>query len=569
VARRIALAAAAVALIAATPATAAPGDLDPSLGRGGIAILKGDGYLPGPTPVVRADDSVVAGVYSPTNFTPQVARVDAAGVEDASFGTGGVASFGPSVGPGGLSALVADGNSVVAAMATNSPATGNADTVLGRLRPDGSLDPAFGSGGITRIDLGADDRPSALGLATDHSLLVVGSRSVNYGSPAPFAAKVKPDGTLDPAFGGGDGVELNLGGLTSYAAGSVAMAADGSALISLVALGSQPSLVVVKLKPDGSLDSSWAGDGIAELPTPSSFSPYPGASLEMADDGSLFVVANGSSSTAGTSIAHITKLRSDGEPDPSYSGDGRVEIRADTARAAIMADGGLVIAGTVGAYYGDPGQPDIQLVRLLPDGAPDATFSGDGVVTTDIDVTGSRDSAYGVATDSRGRILVFASATAPGIADTRAVLLRYLDSPGSPDADADTRLDPDDACPERFGDLPNGCPVHSVSELTLTYERRNDDFAGAIAYGRALRCLEGALVTVKRKRPGRDPRVGRGSAYALPTTYIDEVPTYRWKVSALAPKARYYAVLAPHDVAGYGHCEGFQTPARKLRGLAR
>ena len=92
-----------------------------------------------------------------------------------------------------------------------------------------------------------------------------------------------------------------------------------------------------------------------------------------------------------------------GDLDPSFGAGGiaRAGDAVSSANAiAVQPDGRIVVAGSTA---GDPGF-DWRLVRLNPDGTPDASFGTGGVVTTDFG--GDYDIATAVALQPDGRIVV-------------------------------------------------------------------------------------------------------------------------------------------------------------------
>ena len=102
---------------------------------------------------------------------------------------------------------------------------------------------------------------------------------------------------------------------------------------------------------------------------------------EVQSDGKL-VVAGGQDHTDHSYFV-VTRYLGNGEPDPSFSGDGiaTTDFGSNEAAAAIalQPDGKIVAAGhaPVGTNLG------FALARYLPDGTLDASFDGDGKVTTD------------------------------------------------------------------------------------------------------------------------------------------------------------------------------------------
>jgi uncharacterized delta-60 repeat protein len=118
-----------------------------------------------------------------------------------------------------------------------------------------------------------------------------------------------------------------------------------------------------------------------------------------------------------------------GALDPTFGGSGFVTTPVgpgtgeDFGNAmAIQSDGKIVAVG--GADMGATGM-DFAVARYNPDGTLDSTFGGgDGIVTTPIGAGAVRDSAFAVAIQSDGKIVVAGSTGAPN--DTAVV--RYTET---------------------------------------------------------------------------------------------------------------------------------------------
>src|SRR4051812_27547114 len=113
------------------------------------------------------------------------------------------------------------------------------------------------------------------------------------------------------------------------------------------------------------------------------------------------VQADGKIVVAGSSDGNFALARYgvDGALDPSFSGDGLVTTDLggtdDGQGVAIQADGRIVVAGASGG--------DFALARYTTGGGLDPSFSGDGRQTTDF---GAADGATSVAIQSDGRIVL-------------------------------------------------------------------------------------------------------------------------------------------------------------------
>jgi uncharacterized delta-60 repeat protein len=309
---------------------------------------------------------------------------------------------------------------------------------------------------------------------------------------------------------------------------------------------------IVRLNADGSLDPGFAGDGVAELDFAG---PY---STDLAPDhlGGVYFLAGGPYDSGGPPQL-IARLDPAGVLDPAFSGDGYTFSDLSSSGAEADDQGRLVFAGST-PDLGSGHSNDVDLRRLTVSGSPDPSFSGDGRVTTDLSGVGSGDYVSGLTLDPQGRIVVNASGDGPH-------LLRYLTGAGPADRDADGVLDPDDVCPERFGQDDRGCRRFPPS-ISLAYSRRIDDFTGTIDYGPVRPCVEGAIVRLYRIRRGPDKLIGRS-----PRTG-DEPPAYpalqsgrEWGVSALRRRGRYYAAAKPRTLTDTGICAPGRSGTLKIK----
>jgi uncharacterized delta-60 repeat protein len=241
----------------------------------------------------------------------------------------------------------------------------------------GDLDPSFGEGGL--VTSGPDHSILYdLQALPDGRILAAG---VNEGAFA--VARYTPGGSLDPDFGGGDGVGLAEaappGFYDSSYASDLAVQADGKIVVAGIGQWeSNTDFVVMRFDADGMIDSSFGVDGLVTL------EGYGGSGLEIQDDGKIVVA--GSTDRRPHAILFYRLLPS-GALDKSFGKHGRKAVPAPFGRYAtpfaltLQPNGKLVAAGEADTR---DGEQHVYLLRLRPSGDPDPGFGHGGVVRTRI-----------------------------------------------------------------------------------------------------------------------------------------------------------------------------------------
>ncbi|MGE0028207.1 MAG: hypothetical protein AB7O78_04465 [Thermoleophilia bacterium] len=350
----------------------------------------------------------------------------AAGDPDPTFGTGGSAriDLGLPASAYGMD-LRPDGRILLAGIRAAGPGAGT-DGVVAQLGADGALDRTFASGtGWTKLDFDQTDRAYDVAVQPDGRLLVVGG-SAGQGLVARLSAT---DGALDPTFGGGTGwARLPIGGAVDLQ--RLVVQPDGAILgAGISAVGDVDDAVVARIRvPAGDLDPSFAGGSGRTLLDFGAEAV--GNDLALQPDGRI--VLAGALNDGPKQDLLVARLRApQGDLDPSFGGgDGwtSVDLGGDDAAAAvaIQPDGRIVAAGSAGRAGGD----DILVARFLADGQPDPSFAGDGTATMDL---GGVDIGWDVALQPDGRIVV-AGLTARDDASPGDMAVARLMPDGTPDA---------------------------------------------------------------------------------------------------------------------------------------
>ena len=204
--------------------------------------------------VIAPNGKILLGGFSgPEGGNIQVARMTAKGALDTTFGAGGIATvdfggteFGEAI------ARQADGRVLVAGRSSAGGA------VVARLRATGALDPDFGSGG--RVTLPGGGSLSAVLVQPDRNIVVAGNAS---GSAMMTVTRLKPDGSLDATFGSGGTTTVAFGSLANLLGGA-ARRPDGKIVIAGYTQDGE-DVAVARLNADGSLDATFGAAGKATV----------------------------------------------------------------------------------------------------------------------------------------------------------------------------------------------------------------------------------------------------------------------------------------------------------------
>jgi uncharacterized delta-60 repeat protein len=360
-----------------------PGDLDTSFSGDGKRTISFGGVDTANVVLVQPNGRiVVAGSTRKVSTAPSrfcVARLRSNGTLDTAFGSGGkrVISFGgDSLGESVFgAALQPDGKIVLA---------GGSDlrAAVARLNPNGSLDTTFSGDGKKTFNWAPGDfsRTQAVLVLPNGKLVVAGFSGPEGGDIQ--AARLKTNGALDTAFGTGGKARVDFGDTEfGFAA---ARQADGRIVVAGRSLGS--GAVVARLRANGTLDPDFDGDGRLMLPGGGE-----ARAVLVQPDSKIVVTGNPGLSEVTT----VTRLNPNGSPDTTFNGDGTATIDFGASGAVLQPDGKIVVAGTA--------QAGVAVARLNANGSPDATFGAAGKAAVDF---GAATSCNAVALQPNGRIVV-------------------------------------------------------------------------------------------------------------------------------------------------------------------
>lgn len=375
--------AAAVATVAAVPVLPAPAvaasgkvttDFDNARDVAEAVAIQPDGKI------------VVAGI---SNDGFALARYNADGSLDPGFGgTGRVITHFPLlVAVAHAVAVLADGRILAAGTRVIPHPTDlspHSDVVLVRYRPDGSLDPEFGTGGVVSTDIGPTDGVNDLAVQPDGRIVVAGSsRTAVFGDF--LLVRYNADGSLDAGFGTGGVVTTDFFGRPD-SAGGVSIQADGRIIAAGVAGqvvdgGTTEHFALARYEADGSLDAGFGTGG--RVFTDVAGTQDAAEEVTIQSDGRILVAGgalNFAGMPGGFADFALVRYNTDGSLDSGFGTGGRT--RTDFASGndhgsavEVQATGRIVVAG-----YGQDN--DFGLAGYRPDGSLDPGFGTGGRVTT-------------------------------------------------------------------------------------------------------------------------------------------------------------------------------------------
>jgi uncharacterized delta-60 repeat protein len=246
--------------------------------------------------------------------------------------------------------------------------------VVGAHAAGGQLDTSFSTDGKRTVSFGSGATPDIVnGLAVGPGGRIAMVGSTTDGVTQRWAiAMFRRNGSLDTSFSGDGKRAFGFGGGTgTIDANGVAFQPNGRIVVS--GEPGNDKFGIARLLPNGSLDHTFSEDGRRTV----GVGDFSGAEEVSVDANGRLVMA-GSASSGGPGLFGVVRLLPNGSPDTSFSGDGKRTLGFGTGAEgdglAIQGDGKFIVAGVAfiasNEYYA--------VARLNPGGGLDHSFSGDG-----------------------------------------------------------------------------------------------------------------------------------------------------------------------------------------------
>ncbi|HEX8752860.1 MAG TPA: Ig-like domain-containing protein [Solirubrobacterales bacterium] len=271
-------------------------------------------------------------------------------------------------------------------------------------RADGQLDPSFGSGGVALAPAGGGVDDIATGVTVDPAggIVAAGWENEGGGHYLFTVTRLLADGAVDSSFGTSGATTAAVGTSNEDMASGVAIDSLGRIVLagSARTASHEKNFGLARFTPTGQLDSSFNGFGVkyTEIGAASS------VGSAVAVDSQNRILVAGSSFGGGNELFTIARYLPNGELDSTFGTGGIVAtplVGNDVPEAmALDSQGRIILAGKAIA-----GGDDFLVARYLPNGELDHSFGqGTGYVRTAPGT--SDDTAYGVAVDPQGRVVV-------------------------------------------------------------------------------------------------------------------------------------------------------------------
>jgi uncharacterized delta-60 repeat protein len=404
------------------------GSLDTSFGGGSgrVPVQSPNGFYPGAPEQLTIDAAghILLAGYVYNNGTGEdfaVARYNADGSLDTTFGTNGVASidlgFSSDDTPNGI-ATDAAGDILLTGYTYNTT-NGHYDVGVVRLLPDGAPDSTFGSGGVVVTDLGTGSGAYWNGYGESVAVDPTDGNVVVYASTSDGTEFIRytPSGSLDTSFGGGSGAVV-----FSSSVSPRQLVIDGSGRLLLggyvynSATNRAEGFAATRYNPDGSLDTTFGSDGVYVVDVGTAQNAAYGLAVD--GQGRILLAGYTFNAANGSDDIGLVRLLADG-PYLNVAGTtvtvnnvpptAKLEVVGVTTDFLGFSEGySLAVApnGDIVAMAQTDGGSGVDFVRYLPGGALDTSFGGGkGFVAVDVP-QGFSVNSYDLAIDPSGRILV-------------------------------------------------------------------------------------------------------------------------------------------------------------------
>ena len=362
-----------------TIACAAESDLDPAFGIGGRVVFD-QWRQSSPTHAIvqQADGKLVlaSSSYGDTNLL-SIARMQTDGTLDPSFGNGGIVT-GDVEFETALDVIEQQDKKLVVAGFDWQHSL----ALIWRFNANGDSDTTFGANGVVHVDIDGFDQAQKIFQQPDGKLIVAGI--VTTTDARLLLARFTANGELDPSFGSGGTSTIDLVGDNDWAElAALVRQPDGRLILAALTRG---QLVILRVMEDGSLDESFGSNGSSSIDA-TQIDPDHTSIVE----GSVAIQADGKIVASATAYhcdidpwgdcitfddGFIVRLEPTGALDPTF-GDGKVVVEDVGFTSIVVEADDRIVCSFIQDFT------EVGLMRFGSDGSLDLDFGDNGRAIAD------------------------------------------------------------------------------------------------------------------------------------------------------------------------------------------
>ncbi len=262
---------------------------------------------------------------------------------------------------------------------------------------------------------------NSFAIQSDGKIVVAGDIVRNMQQDEFGLVRINTDGTLNTSFGT-NGVVIAMLGSSSDSINKVRIQPDGKILLAGQSWsnGTAYNIMLVRYNSNGTLDTTFNSIGYVTHNISGESYDY-AVDIALQPDGKIVLVGDGGAGFGMAGDILIMRFNANGTLDTTFDGDGVLLITTPAGGSAgqiiILPDGKLLVTG----YRNDGVKPNFLLMRLNSDGTFDTSFGTGGSTTTSVSSDANYISSTDRQSD--GKIVVVGSNyiarySADGILDT-------------------------------------------------------------------------------------------------------------------------------------------------------
>ncbi len=310
----------------------------------------------------------------------------------------------------------ADGKLVVVGSTYDAPSS-NIVPVVARFNADGSRDATFGINGVVQFANNLND----LVIQPDGKILLCGEYyGGSYN--AYLIIRLKTNGTPDSTFGTNGITTVRFSSSWHDAANAIGLQSDGKIIVAGGSRPSGYLASVARLNTNGSVDSSFgpSANGRATLFVTGVNDAF--KDLSIGSDNSIVLSGNTLLTTTAPADGEcfIAKYTANGLTDNTFNGSGLLELNSssgiDAATGLALQPNNKIVVGGYTEPVAGSSSYNFFLFRFNATGSLDTSFGSSGFITSDF-ATGSaasNDQAWDLCLENDGRIAMCGASTMSG-----------------------------------------------------------------------------------------------------------------------------------------------------------